>query len=244
MKAKVNGVVVDYTGSWRTDTDGNRVQVTDYFVNPLHPDVQDYERSIIREICAGYDIDGIVLDWIRFDDWNMDLSPISRNAFYAQYGFDPIGIDFTKDSDRRRQWQEFRTTKLADYLNAVRIDVKAIKPDLALGVYILPPEFEECGQDTAKLADSIDFISPMCYFDDWGYPIEWVYNNVIRDTRAGTGANMAIIPALDSDYMASQYKLINSGIRTHFPDSAAIAYFAYGRWTSSMISRVNKARNY
>jgi hypothetical protein len=42
-------------------------------VNPLLPEVQDYEKSILKEILAGYDVDGIIYDdRLRYAGMNAD----------------------------------------------------------------------------------------------------------------------------------------------------------------------------
>ena len=53
----------------------------EYFVNPLNKKIQKYEISILKEISKKYDVDGIILDWLRFDDYKMDLSKSTRNSF-------------------------------------------------------------------------------------------------------------------------------------------------------------------
>ena len=47
-----------------------------------------------REIAKNYEVDGIVIDWVRFDDYNMDLGNETRTQFRAATGIDPIDIDF------------------------------------------------------------------------------------------------------------------------------------------------------
>ena len=58
---------------------------TDYgpkFLNPANEDAQEYVLDIIGELAA-YDIDGIVLDRCRYDDYGLmsDFSDISRRQF-------------------------------------------------------------------------------------------------------------------------------------------------------------------
>lgn len=126
MMALNNGQVVPFTGS-----NGN-----EYFVNPIHPDVQAYERSIIREIVSNYDIDGVVLDWLRFDDYNMDMSNYTRQAYNTAYGYDPVTINFTTANTQRNQWNDWRTTQIANYVRDVEADIESIVPGLFTGVYI------------------------------------------------------------------------------------------------------------
>jgi hypothetical protein len=51
-------------------------------MNPLLPDVQDYERSIAKELLTNYDVDGIVYDdRLRYGGMNADFSDYSQQEF-------------------------------------------------------------------------------------------------------------------------------------------------------------------
>lgn len=223
MKAKIDGEIVPYTGSDNLE----------YFVNPLHPGVQNYELSIIKEIANYEGLEGIFLDWIRFDNYNMDLSDYTRLEYQKTHSYDPAEIDFDTSSERQNEWQDWRTTKLAEYFKKVYEAVKLMKPMLQVGVFIVPPMFEECGQDTSKFNDYVDVISPMAYFKDWGYSVSWVYRECIPQTILKSG-NKPIIPCLGSDWSSREYKKIY----TNLPTMTKYAYFTYGLWTSTKLKAV------
>ncbi|MCF6173982.1 MAG: family 10 glycosylhydrolase, partial [Campylobacteraceae bacterium] len=147
-----------------------------YFVNPIDPQVQKYQLSIIEEIVSNYDVDAVVLDWLRFDDYNMDLGEVSREIFRKRYGYDPIEIDFSKDSKRRREWNDFRKSVIGEYVKVVKESIERLNPKMELGIFILSPYWSEVAQDPAKFHRYVDFLSPMSYYDDWGYPIDWIYS--------------------------------------------------------------------
>lgn len=231
-----NNKVIPFTGS----------NGAEYFVNPINADVQQYEKSIIMEIVSNYDIDGVVLDWLRFDDFNMDMSGYTREKYNSSFGYDPITIDFSTDNAKRRQWNDWRTTQIGNYVKSIRSEINVITPDLFLGVYILPPEFDECGQDVAKFQEYVDFISPMAYFKDWGYQTSWVYDKssgILADIRKKT-LNKEIIPALDITWTDAEYKEIYSGFRKNYPDVHNISYFIYGKWTKNMLNNIDKRRSW
>ncbi|WP_342438652.1 family 10 glycosylhydrolase [Paenibacillus sp. FSL L8-0436] len=235
MRALVDGKVKPFTGS----------NGTEYFVNPLHPGVQAYERSIIKEVAENYEVDGIVLDWLRFDDYNMDMGDYTRTQYKNQYGYDPITINFASDNAKREEWNDWRTTKLGEYVRDVKSDLDGITPGLFFGAYILPPEFVEVGQDAAKFMPYMDFVSPMAYFDDWEFPQSWVYDSegILSQTRQKIG-NAEIIAALDTDWSDAQYKNVQQGIRSNFPDISNLAFFIYGKWTNTDMKNINKRANW
>jgi uncharacterized lipoprotein YddW (UPF0748 family) len=142
MQALVAGRVVPYNGSRQNET----------FANPLDEEVQRYQLSVLREVASRYAVDGVMLDWIRFDDYPMDLGDATRARFKALSGVDPIEIDFKTESPLRARWNDFRTAEIARYIGQVRA---ALPSQMALGVYILPPDFVEVGQDAARFAADV-----------------------------------------------------------------------------------------
>ncbi|WP_217592489.1 family 10 glycosylhydrolase [Cohnella sp. GbtcB17] len=235
MMALKNGQIAPFTGA-----NGN-----EYFVNPIHPGVQAYERSIIREIVSNYDVDGVVLDWLRFDDYNMDMGTYTRQKYSSLYGYDPATIDFTTDNAKRRQWNDWRTTQIGNYVRDVAADIDGIVPDLFTGVYILPPEFTEVGQDAAKFKNHVDFVSPMAYFADWGFMPSWVYDaaGILSQTRAKIG-DKEIIPGLDVWWSNAEYRQIYAGIRSEQPEVQNLAFFLYGKWTDNDLKKIDSRKNW
>lgn len=236
MQALVGGVVSPYTG---------RPSGTAYFVNPCSPAVQAYEQSIIEEIVAHYAVDGLVLDWIRFDDWNMDMSAATRAAYQAATGgTDPLAINLSTDNADRRSWQAWRTDQIAAHVRAIRTRVNTLKPGLPLGIFILPPEFIEVGQDAAKFASQIDFVCPMCYWADWGYSPAWVTSSVLKDTAAKVGSVVKILPTLGIKNTDAEYRLVNEAIRAQHPAITTLGYFGYLTWMPGDFQTVDARRKY
>ena len=214
----------------------------EYFVNPLSARVQDYQRSIVAEIARNYAVDGIVLDWLRFDDCNMDMGPDTRKRFAEAFGFDPVSINFSSDNPLRTQWNAWRTAQIARYVESVRLAVNEIKPGLELGVYILPPEFIEVGQDSGQFSRHVDFLSPMVYFGDWGYPMSWVNTNVLPQTWE-KARGVAVIPVMDTDWSDAAYGEILTHMRKVIPGISTLSWFVYGAWTEATFDRINKLRS-
>lgn len=224
MMAVTNGLVAPYAGARQRE----------YFVNPLNPDAQAYELSILAELAKNYPVDGFMLDWIRFDNFNMDMSDYTRQLYQTLHNIDPLTIDFSVASAAREQWNSFRTGAIAAYAHAVRLQLPA---ERSLGIYILPPEFVEVGQDAAKFNRDLNSLAPMCYFGDWGFPIEWLWSGCLNTTalKAGTAQ---IVPAMGSQLIDAQYQQIFAHLRTDFPQIRTIAWFHHGTWTAPMFERI------
>lgn len=51
------------------------------FVNPLLEEVRMHQMDGFREVLAGYDVDGLILDRCRYDNETADFSPLTRMRF-------------------------------------------------------------------------------------------------------------------------------------------------------------------
>lgn len=67
-------------------TTGSIDDFSEVFVNPVREDVRDYELGIIKELADKYDMDGIVLDRVRFLGLGSDFSDYTRNRFEEYTG--------------------------------------------------------------------------------------------------------------------------------------------------------------
>lgn len=146
-------------------------------LNPTNPEVQDYELSILKEFVTKYkDLDGIIFDRLRFDGITADFSDISRKSFEAHIGrsvenFPTDIIYYNKAGEVQqgkefKQWIEWRSGVIREYLARVREELKAINPGLAIGDYTgawYPTYYNE-GLNWAS-----DKYDPSTYFD-WALP--------------------------------------------------------------------------
>lgn len=118
------------------------------FVNPLNPQVRQYELSMVRDIVSRYDVDGLVLDRCRYADFYNDFSDITRKAF-EQYIGHPVA-HWPEDVYRfpldpgggiipgplYSQWIRFRAQVIRDFAADVVRTVHSIKPGLPVGTYV------------------------------------------------------------------------------------------------------------
>ncbi len=118
------------------------------FFNPVREDVQNYILSIIEDL-ASYDLDGIFLDRGRFDGFESDFSPYTRQKFEEYIGAkvqnfpadiippgtkvgklpNPLPVHFKK-------WLEFRVKVIHDFMVKARNRVKAKNSAIKFGVYV------------------------------------------------------------------------------------------------------------
>ena len=108
---------------------------------------------------------------------------------------------------------------------------------LELGVYILPPEFVEVGQDARRFNASVSLLAPMCYFADWGFAIDWLWARCLPSTVAKAGA-AAVVPTLDAKLSDAEVQRILARVRSDFPAMRSVAWFQHEVWTETMLARL------
>jgi uncharacterized lipoprotein YddW (UPF0748 family) len=129
--------------------DGRLVPATEVgtiaFANPVHPEVQLYELAVLREVVAGYDLDGVVLDRARFPDATADFSDLSRQQFEAWLGRPvetwPADILVANGTQVRQgplfpQWVAWRATVIQQFVRAAESVVRGTKPGVAFSAYV------------------------------------------------------------------------------------------------------------
>lgn len=118
------------------------------FVNPVNPDVRAYELSIIREIAANYDIDGIIFDRMRYSGLNADFSDLSRRSFEAWLGrevdvwpedvltFPALENDEPRQGPLFAKWIEWRASNITEFFAEAGDVVRKTRPGMEAAVYV------------------------------------------------------------------------------------------------------------
>ncbi|CAG9621156.1 family 10 glycosylhydrolase [Sutcliffiella rhizosphaerae] len=102
------------------------------FVNPANPDVVDYQLRTFEEIIKNYEVDGVILDRGRYDNYFADFSDISKaqfEDFLAERGKGltswPADV-FTYDGNRRvdgpliNEWFTYRASVIKSFTSQLR----------------------------------------------------------------------------------------------------------------------------
>ena len=75
------------------------------YLSPNHPEVNEYLISVFKEVLDNYEIDGLHLDYIRFQNDIYGYNRKGRELFQEKYDFDPLDIERNIISSRYG-WQE------------------------------------------------------------------------------------------------------------------------------------------
>ena len=118
------------------------------FLNPADDEVQEYVLGLLADLAA-YDVDGIILDRCRYDDYGLmsDFSDISREKFEEYAGKtvenwpDDIFAPGTTElswpvSDNVKLWLEFRAKVIHDFIEKAAQKVHSVNPDVRFGAYV------------------------------------------------------------------------------------------------------------
>ena len=123
----------------------------DPFFNPAHPQVQDYLISLLEDLAAYKDLDGIVLDRCRYAGIASDFSELSRRQFMEYLGVDSIrwpedvlpagatywdALDVKNHGPYFKQWCEYRAKVIHDFVEKASKVAHKVHPDITFGVYV------------------------------------------------------------------------------------------------------------
>jgi uncharacterized lipoprotein YddW (UPF0748 family) len=166
------------------------------WVNPILPEVEDYELSILKEIVENYDVDGVVLDRCRYPNVYGDFSDYSKNRFEDFIGeglksWPEDILSFSPDGELLRgsyfnKWTEWRAGNITEYVKKARKIVKEKNPNLLFSIYVgswhplyyhggvnwgsntFQPDYDWTSETyhVTGYGDELDFIMTGCYYPD------------------------------------------------------------------------------
>ncbi len=181
----------------RFDAVGRREPVTEAatekiaaFVNPLQPDARAHEIALLQEIARNYDVDGLVLDRMRYADLYNDYSDVTRAAFEHWLGhtvarwpedvlrFDPTPGEAPRRGPLYKPWLEFRARVIRDFLEEAIQQVHAAKPALPISVYVGSwfPEYYAVGVNWGSEEFHVPYSWASAHHNEAGYAefLDWL----------------------------------------------------------------------
>jgi uncharacterized lipoprotein YddW (UPF0748 family) len=135
------------------DINGVYVSKDGRFLDPGVPEVRAYLVKIINDIITKYDIDGIVLDFIRYPGKTWGYNSIAVSRFNARYG--RTGIPSPDDP----LWCGWRREQVTETVRAIRKEIDRVKPHIKLSAATVA--WGPCPSDFTK-TDAYGHV-----FQDW-----------------------------------------------------------------------------
>ncbi|MEH2067270.1 MAG: glycoside hydrolase family 10 protein [Nostoc sp.] len=99
------------------------------WLNPLHPQVQEFIQGLIVEVVRNYDVNGIQLD----DHFGMPV----------QFGYDRFTVELYQQEHQGKsppndpfnpEWIRWRADKITDFMAEIYQAVKAVKPEVKISL--------------------------------------------------------------------------------------------------------------
>jgi uncharacterized lipoprotein YddW (UPF0748 family) len=106
------------------------------WLNPLHPEVQQFIRDLLVEIVSNYDIDGIQVD--------------DHFGYPSEFGYDEFTVQLYQaehsgqlppENSRDSEWIRWRADKITAYFETLFKEIKQQKPEVIVSVSPNPQEF-------------------------------------------------------------------------------------------------------
>ena len=156
-------------------------------VNPINAEYQAYIIEVMKELAKNYkELDGLMLDRVRYDGIEADFSQLSRTEFEKFIGkkvknFPGDILSWKKGGKRPvpvhgplfKQWTEWRTKNITEFMARARKEVKAVRENIIFGTYTGAwyPSYYEVGVNFASKdydpAQDFDWATPS--FKNLGY---------------------------------------------------------------------------
>ncbi len=136
-------------------------------INPLNEEYRTHILSVLKELVGKYpELDGLMLDRVRYDGIRADFSELSRSKFEEYIGekvanFPEDILSWKKEEGKRpipqfgklaNKWFEFRTKTITDFMAIMRQEVKSVNPEISFGTYTGAwyPSYYEVGVNFAS----------------------------------------------------------------------------------------------
>ena len=148
--------------------DGTRGSSRSYFISPTIPEFRRYLEAVMTELVTNYEIDGLHLDYIRYEDGDFGYSAPSRELYKKLFFVDPLLIK--KNTLEEASFKEFRRAHVDAFVRFCHESLKKIRPNLLISAAVGSPYSwanKDLFQDWVYWAKYgyIDFVTPMEYRD-------------------------------------------------------------------------------
>ena len=167
------------------------------YLSPMHPKVNVHILEVINELISKYDLDGVHLDYVRYQDSFYGYNPEGLDQFISKFNFDPKDINRGIISPRfgypksyidslKVVWKEHRSNKITELVRSLKYSFINDSLNIQLSAAVKP-----------------NFVnSKNRWFQDWS---SWIKEDLI---------DFAVIMNYDTDF--NDFNFINDQILSEF----------------------------
>ena len=154
-----------------------------HFLSPGYKEVRKRMVDLYMELLEDYDIDGIMLDYVRYHKANRGYDEPIIEVFKAKYGTNPHSVP-----DNDPNWIQVRADFVTKFIHELRAAMKSKKIDKPISVSAIctgtgttKETLNFCYQDLQTWANEglIDYFCPMAYTKD----LEELGNQITNFTK-------------------------------------------------------------
>ena len=252
---------VDTIEEWPLDINRqlNRVsrnnQGEGVFLAPNHPEVSNYLVSVFKEIIDNYEIDGLHLDYIRYQDADYGRNPYAIAKFKKDVGRDPnpwfLEMERSNVASQRlignlKQWNNAKRSSITNLVKEIKELINDTRPNIMLSAAVKPNLYvarERFLQewDVWLAAGYVDWVVPMNYspiMSDFSQNISVINDNFPKKYRDKIIMGIALYNQSSVDAA----KKIKYSIEEKF---VGISVFSYNQMKrnsdySSLLDKINE----
>ncbi len=220
------------------------------WLSPFAPHTLAHAKSVLTEVLQRYPFDGVVLDYIRYNDDFATVDNFALKAFQQRYGtplnWQQLPLEAKKHSTLWIRWVDFRAEQIAQVTQALLKTARQLRPDLEFWLTLLPFSANGyykntvSGQDYTRLSRTgVDYISPLGYWDDWYKSPQWM-RDVYQGALKQVDGRCRVVMAVDGDMTFPATAATWSAL----PEDHQPLFFFYGQWTNDRLSMLRLARRF
>ncbi len=225
------------------------------FLAPNHPKVNNYLVSVFKEIIDNYEIDGLHLDYIRYQDADYGRNPYAIAKFKKDVGRDPnpwfLEMERSNVASQRlignlKQWNNAKRSSITNLVKEVKELINDTRPNIMLSAAVKPNLYvarERFLQewDVWLAAGYVDWVVPMNYspiMSDFSQNISVINDNFPKKYRDKIIMGIALYNQSSVDAA----KKIKYSIEEKF---VGISVFSYNQMKrnsdySSLLDKINE----
>lgn len=252
---------VDTTEEWPVDINEQLYKISTkkegegVFLAPNHPKVNNYLVSVFKEILNNYEIDGLHLDYIRYQDVDYGRNPYAIAKFIKDVGRDPnpwfLEMERSNIASQRlignmKQWNNAKRKSVTNLVKDIKEVINNIRPNIILSAAVKPNLYvarERFFQewDVWLAAGYIDWVVPMNYapkMSDFSQNISIINDNFPKKYRDKIIMGIALYNQSSNDAVNK----IKYSIQEKF---VGISVFSYNQMKnnsdySSLLNKINE----
>ena len=203
------------------DVNGSSVSPDGQFLDPGVPEVREYLVKLVSDLMGKYDVDGLMLDFVRYPGSTWGYNDTSIALFNAKYG------RFGNPSPTDPQWCTWRRHQVTETVKAIYNEAHRLKPSAKVSAATIA--WGDCPSDFTKTS------SYKSVFQDWR---AWMCQGILD-------ANMPMNykDPSKADHRKSYVNWLNGAKRWSYGRHVYCGLMAFSNQTSGAASQVKLARD-